>query len=71
MEHRSNSNIIFRTLNELECVHHLVIELKHPIFGFERSNFEPNRAFTIFAKLPIELARTSFFRTLNELEHVH
>ena len=30
----------FRTSNELERVHLMVIELKHPIFGFERSNFE-------------------------------
>ena len=29
-----------RTSNELERVHLIVIELKHPIFGFERSNFE-------------------------------
>ena len=35
------------------------------------SNIEPNRAFTTFTKLLIELTRTSFFRTLNELEHVH
>ena len=25
----------FRTLNELECVHLLLIELEHPIFGLE------------------------------------
>ena len=36
-----------------------------------RTNFEPNRAFTIFTKLLIELTRTAFFRTLNELERVH
>ena len=35
------------------------------------SNFEPNRAFTRFTKLLIELTRTSFFRTSNELERVH
>ena len=35
------------------------------------SNFEPNRAFTRFTKLHIELTRTSFFRTSKELEHVH
>ena len=40
------SNTIFsnidrtRTSNELERVHLLVIELEHPIFGFERSNIE-------------------------------
>ena len=33
-------NIIFWTLNRLKRVHLLLIELKHPIFGFERSNFE-------------------------------
>ena len=31
---------LFRTSNELERVHLLVIELEHPIFGFERSNIE-------------------------------
>ena len=40
MKHRTNSNIIFRTLNELEHVHLLVIALEHPIFGFEGSNIE-------------------------------
>ena len=35
------------------------------------SNIERNRAFTRFSKLLIEQARTSFFRTLNELEPVH
>ena len=40
IEHQMNSNIIFRTSNKLKCVHllgvHLlVIELEHPIFGFE------------------------------------
>ena len=28
------------TLNEPERVHLFVIELKHPIFGFERSNIK-------------------------------
>ena len=31
---------LFRTLNELERVHLLVIKPKNPIFGFERSNIE-------------------------------
>ena len=31
---------LFRTSNELERVHLLVIELEHLIFGFERSNIE-------------------------------
>ena len=56
---------------ELERVHLLVIELEHPIFGFERSNIEPNRAFTRFTNLLFELTRTSLFRTSNELERVH
>ena len=30
----------YRTSNELECVHLLVIEHEHPIFGFERMNIE-------------------------------
>ena len=42
-----------------------------PFFGFERTNIEPNRAFTKFTELLIELTRTSFFRTSNELERVH
>ena len=37
-EHQTNSNIIFQTSNDLKHLHLLVIELKHPIFGFERSN---------------------------------
>ena len=31
---------LIRTLNELERVHLMVIELKHPIFGFEQTNIE-------------------------------
>ena len=61
----------FQTLNKLKCVHLLGIELKHPIFGFERTNIEPNKAFTKFTKLLIELTRTSFFQISNELERVH
>ena len=38
--HRTDSNIIFQTLNGLKCVHLLLIELEHPIFGFELSNIE-------------------------------
>ena len=66
-----NLNIFFRTLNKLERVHLLVIELKHPNFGFERINIEPNMAFTRFTKLLIKQTRTSFFQTLNELKCVH
>ena len=54
-------------MKELECLHLLVIELEHPIFGY----FEPYRAFTIFTKLLIELTRTPSFGTSNELERVH
>ena len=38
--YRMNSNIIFRTSNQLKHVHLLVIELEHPIFGFEQTNIE-------------------------------
>ena len=31
---------LFQTWNKLECVHLLVIEPKHPIFGLEWSNIE-------------------------------
>ena len=37
-----------------------MIEIKHPIFGFEQMNIEPNRIFTRFTKLLIELALPSF-----------
>ena len=33
----------FSTPNELKHVHLLVIELEHPIFGFEQTDIEPNR----------------------------
>ena len=46
IKHQTNLNIIFRTMNELECVHLLVIKLEHPIFGFEQSNIE--RTWTSF-----------------------
>ena len=47
------SNIIFRSSNELKNLHLLVIELKHPILGFDLSNIElePNNTFTRFIKL--------------------
>ena len=63
-----NSNIIFQTNNELERVHLLVIKLEHPIFGFE-----PNRVFTRFTKLLIEVTRASFFfehRTNSNMFHL-
>ena len=31
---------LFWTSNELDCIHLFVIELKHPIFGFDQSKFE-------------------------------
>ena len=37
----------------------------------QTSNFEPNTVFTTFTKLLIELTRTSFFQTSNELDCVH
>ena len=36
-----------------------------------KSNNDPNRVFTRFTKLLIELTWTSFFQTLNKLQHVH
>ena len=68
------SNIeLTRTSNQLEQVHLLVIELEHPILGFNdrTSNIEPNWAFTRFTEFLIEQTRTSFFQTLKKLEHVH
>ena len=53
--HRTNSNINFLII---EHGHLLVIELKHPIFGFKQTNIEPNKAFTRFTKLLIELTQT-------------
>ena len=58
-------------MNEFERVHLVATELKHPIFGFERTNIEPNRASTRFIELLIKLTRNSFFKTSNKLEHVH
>ena len=67
----NQKSFILRTSNILDRVHLLIIELEHPIFGFEGTNIEPNGAFTRFTKLLIKLTRTSFFRTSNELERVH
>ena len=50
---------------------HRMIKLEHPTFGFQRKNIEPNRAFTRFTELLIELTRTTFFQISNELERVH
>ena len=37
---KRNLKIVFRTLNGLECVHLLVIELENTVFGFERMDIE-------------------------------
>ena len=62
----SNIDRTQKTSNELQRVHKLVIELKHPILASneQTSNIEPNRARC--TKFFIELTRTS-----NELERVH
>ena len=68
-----NSNIIFQTLNELERVDLLVTELKHHIFGLERSNIElrtSNRAFTRFTKLLIEQTRTDSNTVFSNMEQI-
>ena len=39
IDHRTSLDLL-NFLNRLEHVHLLVMELKHPIFGFERSNIE-------------------------------
>ena len=63
MEHQMNSNIIVLTLNELEPVYLLVVQLEHLFLASneQTSNIEPNRDFTIFTKLLIEQTRTSVF----------
>ena len=66
IEHRTNSNNIFQTSNELDRVHLLVIEHEHTIFGFKQRTSN-----LIVLKLLIELTQTSFFLTLNVLELVH
>ena len=50
-----------------------MIELKHPFLASneQTTNINPNRAFTRFTKLLIELTRTSFFRTSNKLKRVY
>ena len=52
--HQTDSKRFFFTLNELERVHFLVIELEHPNFGFKQSNielqtsFDPSLFFSLF-----------------------
>ena len=67
------------TLNEISMIFQILkfsvpFFFTHSLFlasNDRTSNFERNRALTIFTKLLIELTRTSFFRTSNELERVH
>ena len=52
----------YQTSNELECVHLLMIELKHLDFGLDRTNIEhrTQKAFAKFTKSFIEQTQTSF-----------
>ena len=49
----------------------ILLNINRTRTSFFESNIEPNRAFTKFTKLIIELTRTSFFRTSNEFKRVH
>ena len=53
----------YRTSNELECVHLLMIELKHLDFGFEGTFIKhtTQKAFAKFTKSFIEQTQTLFF----------
>ena len=55
----------FRTSNELERVHFLVIEFKHPIFGFKQSNIELrtqfNPSLTVWRFLHVCLEKLEVF----------
>ena len=62
-EHRTNSNVFIYWWSNSNTLFLASNE--------QTSNIKPNRAFTKFTKLLIELTQTSFFRTSNELEHVH
>ena len=74
--HRTNSYIIFWTSNELKRVHLLVIELEHPIFGFENrtSNFIGisldllNSSSNWFEHLLFNMERTRTCSTVHLLE---
>ena len=62
-EHRTNSNVFICWWSNSNTLF---------LASNDRtSNFEPNSAFTTLTKSLIELTRTSFFRTSNELERVH
>ena len=64
-------NIIFWSLNRLEHVHLLIIELEHPHFGFKRTYIEHITPLTRYAELFIKHTRTSIFRTWIIIKHVH
>ena len=49
------SNKLEHHFSNKEHVHLLVIELEHPILGFEQMNIEPNFTFTRFTELLIQL----------------
>ena len=44
--------------------------IEHPIFDFERSDIERNRALIRFTELLNDLTQTLFFRTSNERVHL-
>ena len=60
-----NLSVLFQTLKELERVRLWMIELEHPIFGFEQTNIKPNKTLTRFSKILIEQTRTLLFQTSN------
>ena len=61
--------LFHRTLNELERVHLLVIEIEHLNFGLEWTDIKHRtlKAFTRFIKLFIDQTRTSFFEHWTDL----
>ena len=69
--HQMNSNIVFGTSNQLQCVHLLVIELEHRIFVLEwmHIDIKPKRAFTKFTTFSIKLTRTYFCQSTQYFEN--
>ena len=64
IEHRPDLNIIFRTLNGFECVHRLVIELKHPIFRLQTNGHQTSnivQPITRFTESSIEQTQAALF----------
>ena len=61
----------FSNIERIQTCSSIGDQIQTSYFGFEQTNIEPNRAFTRFTKLLIELTRTSFFQIQKELEHVH